>query len=100
VAVIGRAKARLNIIDNAPETRKIGFLRQVTDGRAGLDEARPAIRLHEPRRDLEQGRFAGPVAANDAHPLTRPDIEIDTIEKRGAAEGQPTSSSWSTGEEA
>ena len=45
VAVVGRAKARLDIIDDTVKAREIGFLRQVTDGRAGLNEARPAIRL-------------------------------------------------------
>jgi len=88
VAVVGRAEARLDIIDDAMKAGEIGFLRQIADDRAGPDEARPAIWLHEPRRDLEQGRFAGAVATDDAHSLARSDIEIDAIEKRGATEGQ------------
>jgi hypothetical protein len=47
-----------------------------------LDEARSAIRLRESCRDLEQGRFAGPVAADDAHPLARPDIECGAPQGR------------------
>ena len=54
VAVVGRAEARLDIIDDTVKACEIGFLRQVTDGRAGLNEARPVIRLHEPAAILSR----------------------------------------------
>jgi len=47
-----------------------------------------AIRGQQMETDLEQGRFAGPVAADEARPLARRDREIDAFEERRAAEGQ------------
>src|SRR5437899_3674347 len=46
------------------------------------------VRLDEPRRDLEQRRLAGAVAADQAHPLRSRHSKLDTIEERRAAEGE------------
>ncbi len=52
-----------------------------------LHEAGAAVGLHQPGRDLEQGGFAGTVAADQAHPLAGFQLETGAIQQFFGAEG-------------
>ena len=52
---------------------------QARDAAAQCDPARS--RLGDAREDLEQGRFAGAVAADDAEDLALLDLEADILER-------------------
>ena len=62
------------------------FLRQVSDGRAGLDEALARIEFYESGERLEQCRFAAPVAADQAGALAACDSDRQCGKKRALAE--------------
>jgi hypothetical protein len=66
VVVIARAETGFDIGKRGGVACEIGLLRQIADGRAGLHEAAAAVRLDEAGCDLEQRRFAGAVAADQA----------------------------------
>jgi hypothetical protein len=63
VATVGRVgvKPRLDIGQGGGEAGQIGFLRQIADRGAGLGEAMPRIRLHQPGRNAHEGRLTGAV---------------------------------------
>ena len=69
--IVARRQARLDIGERRGEAREIRLLRQIADGRAGLEEALARIELDEPRRDPEQRRLAGAVAPDQRQPLPR-----------------------------
>ena len=69
VVVVARAETGLDIGQRGGKARKIGLLRQIADGRAGLHEAAAAVGLDQAGRDLQQRRFAGAVAADQADAL-------------------------------
>src|SRR5579883_660029 len=66
----------------------IGLLRQIADRRPGLNESGAGIGLNKAGGDLEQGRFARSVAADEAYPLSGSDRQIDAVEQRQAADSQ------------
>ena len=88
VVVVARAEAGFDIGQRGREAGKIGLLRQIADGRAGLHEAAAAVGLDEAGRDLQQRRFAGAVAADQADALARRHRQFDARQQRRAAEGQ------------
>jgi hypothetical protein len=88
VVVIARSEARFDIAECSRMAGKIRLLRQIADGRAGLHEARAAVRLDQAGRDLEQRRFAGAVAADQADALGRRLRKVDASQQRCAAKGE------------
>ena len=69
VAIVVGPETRLDVIGRGGEAGKIRLLRQVADGRVGLEEDGAAVGLDQPGGDLEQRRFARAVAADEAHAL-------------------------------
>ena len=67
----GGPEAVLDVGQRGRETGKVRLLRQIAHGGAGLHEAAAAVGLHQARGDLEQRRFAGAVAADQADALAR-----------------------------
>ena len=64
---------------------KIGFLRQIPQIGAGLQKARPAIRLDKARRDVQKCRFARPIAPDEAQTLARRDRKRGPVQQGLAA---------------
>ena len=88
VAVVAGAEAGLHIGERRCGAGEIGLLRQIAHGGARLQEARAAVGLDQPGGDLEQGRLARAVAADQADALAGRDRQLDAGEQRRAAEGQ------------
>ncbi len=73
IMVVAGAEAGLDIGQRRLVVAEVRLLRQIADGGAGLHEAAAAVRLDEAGGDLEQRRFAGAVAADQAD-AARPTI--------------------------
>ncbi len=86
VGIVAGPEAGLDIGERGGEARKVRLLRQVAHRRAGLHEARAAVGLDQAGGDLEQGRLARAVAADQAHALAGRDRQLDAVEQRRAAE--------------
>lgn len=67
---------------------KVRLLGEVADRRAGLEEAHALVGLDQPGGDLEQGRLARAVAADEAGAVAGSQREVGAIEQRRAAEGE------------
>ena len=88
VRLVARRKAGFHIGERGGKAGEVRLLREVAHRRARLREARAAVGLDEPRRDLEQGRLARAVAPDQAHALALADRELGAFEQRRAAEGE------------
>src|SRR5207248_2519784 len=88
VGVVTRAEPRLDIGQRRVVSGEVGLLREVTDGRAGLDETRAAVRFDEAGHDLEQCRFARPVAPDQAYAFGLRNRKFDTIQQWRSTEGE------------
>ena len=66
VRIVARGQPGLDEGGSGGEAGQIGALRQIADGHRGLHETRAGIRLDHSRGDLEQGRLARAVAADQA----------------------------------
>ena len=77
VMIVARSEPGLNVGERRRRAGEIGLLRQVAHGGARLHEAGAAVGLDQPGGDLEQGRLARSVAANQAHALAGRDRELD-----------------------
>ena len=73
------AEAGLDIGERGRGAGEIRLLRQIADRRAGLHEPRAAVGLDQPGGDLEQGRFARAVAADQADALAGRDRELGAV---------------------
>ena len=89
IMIVAGTEPGLDIGQRRGETGKIRLLRQIADGGAGLHEAAAAIGLDQPGGDLEQRRFAGAVAADQADALAGRHRQFDARQQRRAAKGQP-----------
>ena len=78
----------LDEIEGRVEAGEVGFLREVADRGARLDEPAAPVGLDQTRGDLHQRRFAGAIPADQAGPLARGDGEFGAGDQRGAAESQ------------
>jgi hypothetical protein len=67
---------------------EIRLLREVAHRGPGLQEARPAIGFDQAGGNLEQGRLARAVAADEAGALAGGNGEIRARDQRRAAEGE------------
>ena len=88
IVVVAGIEAGLDIGQRGGKTGKIRLLRQVADGGAGLHETAAAIRFDQAGGDLEQRRFAGTVAADQADALAGRNRQFDARQERRAAKGQ------------
>ncbi len=86
--IIGGAKATFDIVAQCGESRKVGLLRQIADGGAGLHPHLATVGFKKPCGDFQKRRFAGPVAADQRHLLVIGKHEFAAFEHRLAAEGQ------------
>ena len=88
IAVVAGAEPGLDIGQRRGVTAEIRLLRQIADGGAGLHKAAAAVGLDEARGDLQQRRFAGAVAADQADALTGGHRKLDARQQRRAAKSQ------------
>ena len=88
VNVVGRRQAGFDVSERGREPREVRLLRQIAHQRARLHENRAAVGLDQPGRDLEQGRFARAVAADQRHALAGRDRQLRAGQQRRAAEGE------------
>ena len=72
VRVVTGREGRRDKIRNGPMFAEIRKLRQVPDRCLRVPENLAVLWFHQARRDLEQGRFAGPVASDKRDSLSRP----------------------------
>ena len=89
VGIIPRPEPRLDVGERGRESLQVRLLRQVADGRAGLDEAAAAIGFDQPGGDFQERRLAGAVASDKAGAFARSDDEFGVLQERGAPERQP-----------
>jgi hypothetical protein len=66
VMIVAGAKAGLDIGQRRLVVAEVRLLRQIADGGAGLHEAAAAVGLDDAGGDLQQRRFAGAIAADQA----------------------------------
>ena len=86
--VVARFQPVLHIVDDRGVPRQIGFLRQVTQCGARLQESLTVVGLYFARRYFHEGRFAGAVAPHQTQPFPFRHGQLRTFEQRCAAEGQ------------
>lgn len=86
--VVARPKPGLDIVQRGREAGHVRLLRQIAHGGAGLHEAGTAIRCHQPGGDLEQGRFAGTIAPDQADALAGGHADFGAGEQRLSAKGR------------
>jgi hypothetical protein len=65
-----------------------GLLRHIGDAQALLELQRAVVGLFKAAQDLEQGRFARAVAADQAHAFRGLDGHVGVVEQRNVAEGE------------
>ena len=87
VLVVAGAHAVLHVVERGGETAEVGFLREIADGGAGLDEAGAAVGTHQAGGDFEQGGFAGAVAADQADALAGADADRGAVQQGLGAQG-------------
>ena len=85
--ILAGADAILHIVQRRGEAGQVGLLRQVADRGAGLQEARTAIRPHQPGGDLQQRGLAGAIAAHQADALAGTDADGGTVQQCLCTEG-------------
>src|SRR5436190_12978578 len=78
----------LDIRESGGEADEIGFLWQVLDTRAGLEEAFSSVGVYQPGRNPQQGRFSGAVAADETDPVAGGNGQSRASEQRRCPEGQ------------
>ena len=88
ILVITRPETRFDIIKRGGIGGQVRLLRQIAQSGAGLDKAQAGVMRHVARGDLEQGRFARAIAANQRDALTGRDNEFGALEQGRATEGQ------------
>ncbi len=71
IMVVAGAEAGLDIGQRRLVVAEVRLLRQIADGRARLHEAAAAVCFDDAGGDLQERRFAGAVAADQADPLAR-----------------------------
>ncbi len=88
IGIVAGAEPAFHISQRRRHAGEVRLLGKVTDGRAGLHEARAAIGIDQAGGDLEQRRLAGAVAADKADAVARRDGQLRAIKQRRSAEGQ------------
>ncbi len=88
IGVVEFVQAGEHIVERGLKAGHVRLLRQIGEARGRLDEAASAIRIRQPGRDAEQGRFARSVAPDDGDPVAGGNRQLRPVQKRRAAEGQ------------
>ncbi len=88
VRIVAGAQARRDEGFRGREAGEIRLLREIAHRRAGLQEALTGIGLDQPRRDPQQRRLAGAVAADQRQPFSGSHRQFGAGKQRRAAEGQ------------
>ena len=86
VRLVAARHSGFDIGERRGEAGEIRLLREITDRRAGLCEARAAIGLDKSGSDFQQRRFARAVAPDQADALAFADGNLRALEQRRAAE--------------
>ncbi len=81
-------KPGIDISESGAEPGQIGFLGQVLDRRPRLSEAFSGIGLYQSGGYVQQGRFAGAVAPDEADPVAGRDGQARAGQERRRPEGQ------------
>ena len=89
IVVVARLHAVLDIAKRGGEAGEVRLLRQVADGDARLQEAAAGIGFDLAGGDLEQGGFAGAVAADKRDLVAGGHRQLSAFEHRRAADRQP-----------
>ena len=84
VVVIG-AEPGLHVVEGGVEAGQVGFLGQVAQRGAGLQEAGAAIGLQQVGGDLQQRRLAGAVAADKADAFAGPNADFGPLQEGSGA---------------
>ena len=82
------AKARRDISVGVGKAGKIGLLRQILDGRAGLGEAAAAVGFNLFCGDLQERGFARAVAPDNAKPRALLHEKLRAVQQRRGADGE------------
>ena len=85
IGIVKFAHARRDIVEGRRETGHVRLLRQISEARRRLDEARSLVGRDLPRRDPEEGRLARPIAPDDGDAIAGGDRQLGAVEKRRAA---------------
>jgi hypothetical protein len=87
VGIVARRQPRGDIVAGGGKAGQVRLLRQVAQGRAGVDEAFARIRLDQPGGDLQQGGLARPVASHQAETVALGHGKFRPFQHWGAAKG-------------
>src|SRR3954452_21997595 len=87
--VVAGTETGLDIGQRGLVIAEVRLLRQIADGRARLYEAAAAVGLDQAGCNLQQRRFAGAIAADQADALARRHRQFDARQQRRAAKRQP-----------
>ena len=86
--LVAGLESRADIIQRRVVARQVGLLRQVAQGRAGLEEPFAVVERDLAGGDFHQCRFARPVAADQAQAVAFRYRQLRPFQQRRAAEGQ------------
>ena len=89
VRIVAGCETRLDEGGRRREAAQVGFLWQIAEGDAGLQEAAAGIGLDQPGGELQQRRLAGAVPPDQAEPLAGADRQFGAAQERRAAKGEP-----------
>ena len=85
IGIVARAHAGFHVGQHGGRVAEIGFLMQVADGGAGLQEAYAFAGGEQAGGDLQQGGFARTVAADQADPLACGHGQLGAVQQRQVA---------------
>ena len=88
VVAVARPQSGFDIRERRGEAGEIRLLGQIAHQRSRLYENRAAVGLDQAGRHLQQRRFAGAVAPDQADPLAGADRQFGVGQKRRPAEGE------------
>ena len=87
VRVVLRPQAREHVVERGRVAGEVSFLRQIADACRGVGEALAAVGVDQTGRDLEQGRLARTIAADEADAVARLHRQLSPRQQRRRAEG-------------
>ncbi len=79
-------QAGFDVLQRGREAGEIGLLWKIADRGARLCETPAGVWLHQARGNAQKGRFAGAVAADQAHPVAGGNGQTGTGQQRDGAE--------------
>ncbi len=88
IRIIARSETGFRISLHGLEPRKIRSLLQIAHRRGRMAENLARLRFNDPGRDLQKGRFARTVAADQTDLVAGLDLQVRAGQERRAAEVQ------------